>query len=151
MEMMAEGGFDGGDVLVGDADFVGERTEDGIGFVERGEGAVAKAFAVGFELFEDVEARTEFGLLAEKAVEVLADMGKFGLDFPEAGLALLDSTAAGFNGEPVGFHVGREFLEPGFETGALFFELDLFGGKFFEANDVALFLKVEGVDLVAEL
>ena len=55
LEMVTKGGFDGGDVLVGDADFVGERTEDGFGFVERGEGAGAETFAVRFKLPQDVE------------------------------------------------------------------------------------------------
>src|SRR5688572_10473109 len=148
--MVAERGFDGGNVLVRDADFVSKRAKDGIGFVERGKGAIAEAFAVRLELFEDVEARTKLSLLAEQAIKVLADLGLFSLNFAESGLALLDGAAAGFDGKLVGLDVGGEFLEPGFEAGALFIELDFFGGKLFESHDVALLLKVEGIDLVAE-
>jgi len=111
--MVAERGFDGGNVLVRDADFVSKRAKDGIGFVERGKGAIAEAFAVRLELFEDVEARTKLSLLAEQAIKVLADLGLFSLNFAESGLALLDGAAAGFDGKLVGLDVGGEFLEPG--------------------------------------
>lgn len=56
LEVDAEGGFDGEDVLVGDADAVGERTEDGLRLLEGGERAGAEAFVAGDELFEDAEA-----------------------------------------------------------------------------------------------
>lgn len=148
---MTEDGFDGEDVPgVGHADTIGEGAEGGVSGLEGGEGAAGEAFVTGFELFEQAEFGADFGLTPGETVEFLAGALEFLLEFAEAGLAFLDGAAFGDDAGFFGFDVGLELDEALFETGAFLFELEFFGGEFFEADDVGLFLEVEGGEFVAE-
>ena len=150
LQVMAEGGFDGGDVLVRHADFVGERAEDLFGVLQRGERAGAEALVFGLQLFQDVQAGAFFGLLLQAAIEVLAELGEFLLRF-RASRAWRSSTvprrvwASSFSASTF----AANSRQAGFKPGAFLFKLDFFGGKFFEADDVALFLQIQRVDFIA--
>ena len=58
LQVMAQGGLDGRDVLVGHANLVGQRAQHMLRLLERGERARAEAFMVGLQLFQDVQPRT---------------------------------------------------------------------------------------------
>src|ERR1043166_547959 len=72
------------------------------------------------------------------------------LDFAQALLPLFDRTALILRVELLRLHIGGELVQLRFEACPLLLELDLFGGKLFQANDIALLLQVEGGDFVAE-
>ena len=90
LEVMTEGGFDGGDVWVGDPNFVGQRAEDLVAVVQGGEGAGAEAFVFGLELIEDIQAGTFLGLLAQEVVELAGALLDLLLDLAQTLLAFLD-------------------------------------------------------------
>ena len=71
------------------------------------------------------------------------------LNVTQALLPLFDGAARGLGIQLLDFDGGRKFLEARLEAVALFLELNLFGGKFFETDHVALLLEVERVDLIA--
>jgi len=63
--------------------------------------------------------------------------------------SLLDGTTRGGDVQFFQLDAGGEFLQAQFQAGALDFELDFFGGKFFEPDDVALLLQIQRGDLIA--
>ena len=149
LKVLSERGFDGGDVLIGNADFVGERAQHVLGGLQHGQGAGAKAFVSFFELFEHAEAGPRFGLLTEKAVEFLRGLIDLLLQFAETLLAFFDRAAACLHAELFGLHIRGELGQPGFETDAFLLELNFLRRQFFQSNHVALLLEIEGIDLVA--
>ena len=68
LEMMAQGSFDGHDILIGHADLIRQRAEHVLGLLEGGERAGAEAFVAGLQLFEDVEPGTFLRLLLQHLV-----------------------------------------------------------------------------------
>ncbi len=90
LEVMAQGVLDGDHVGVWDADAVGEGAEGVVFLLECRERAGAEAFVVGLELFEDVEAGAEGGLLLGELVEFPGGLFQLGLEVFEALLLFLD-------------------------------------------------------------
>ncbi len=111
LEVMAQGGFDGDDVLIGHADLVRQRAEHGLGLLERGERAGAEAFVRFLKLLQHVEAGAFLGLVAEEAIELVRGEGKFLLDFAQALLAFLDGAALGLGVEFLGLDIRGELGE----------------------------------------
>ena len=149
LQVMAERGFDRGDVLVGDANLVGQGAEDLIFLAERGERSRSETFVLGLQLFQDVEPRSFLSLLSQEPVQLVRGPVNLVRQLAQPALPLLDAPAAGLGAELLGFHVRRKLLEPDLQMGPLLLELDLLGGQFFHAHDIALFLEVQGIDLIS--
>src|ERR1051326_2029393 len=113
-------------------DFVRKRTENVLRLLERRERASAKAFVVSLQLFEDVEARALLSLLFEHLVLLFAGNVEFIMNLSEPFLAFLDRAALGLSVQFLSFDVDRKFMQTRLEAGSLLFELNFFGGKFFE-------------------
>ena len=84
LEILAQRGFDGGDVLVGNADLVGQRTEHALALFQGREGPGPEALVLGVELFEDVEPGLLLGLLADELVEFVPGLLEFLLELAQA-------------------------------------------------------------------
>ena len=134
--------------MVGNADLVGQRTEHAPALFQGREGPGPEALVLGVELFEDVEPGLLLGLLADELVEFVPGRLEFLLKFAQTGLPFLDRAARGLDAELLRFDVDLEFREAGIEMRGLLLHLDLLGAELFQADDVALLLEVERVDLV---
>ena len=86
---------------------------------------------------------------AGEAEAVDGVLGDFLVQLPQSLLPLLDGPALGLDAEFFRFHVGGEFLQAKLEASAFLLELDFLGGKFFQPDNIALFLQIERVDFVA--
>ena len=64
-------------------------------------------------------------------------------------MPLFDRAALDLGVELLPLNVGGKLRQARFEARAFFLQLDLLGGEFFQADDIALFLEIESVDLVA--
>ena len=86
--MMAKRRLDRGDVLVGHSNLVGQRSQDGLGLLQRGQCAHAEAFVLRLQLLEQMEAGALFGLLMEKAVQLVPRLGDLLLNLAEPLLSM---------------------------------------------------------------
>src|SRR6266700_6845514 len=68
LQVVSEGALNRGNVLVSHANAIGQRSKNRLALLQGGESAGAKAFVLGIELFEQREARTGFGLTAQRRV-----------------------------------------------------------------------------------
>src|ERR1035437_6992686 len=148
--MMTERVFDGGDKLIWHANASPQRADDRARLAQRGDRAGIKTFVRTFKLLQHRQTRTLVGLLVQKFVLRGGRLLQFRLQLAQTILPLLDGTARG--GDVQFFHLDArgEFLQARFQTGALDFQLNFFGGKFFQPDDVALLLQIERGDLVAD-
>src|SRR5207302_126596 len=84
-----QGGLNGGDVLIGHADAVGERTQHGLALLEGRQRPGTEALMLGLQLFEDIEAGALGRLLAQNAFQFLAGLIDLLLELPQSLLPVL--------------------------------------------------------------
>ena len=106
LKVVAQGGFDGDDILVGDANLVREGAEDIGGGLERGQRAGAEAFVLGLQLFEDVETGALFGLAPQQFIELLRGFVQLQLNFAQTPLPVLHRAAMRLRAQNSGLDCG---------------------------------------------
>ena len=149
LEIVAQCIFHRGHKLIRHADAISQRANDRARLAQGRHGTRVETFVRTFELFEHMQTGTFFGLLLQKFILRLRRGVQFALQLAEAILPLLHGAARGGDVQFFQLHTDGKFLQAGFEPDALFFELNFFRGKFFEANQVPLLGKVQRRELIA--
>jgi len=150
LQVVAQRRFDRQDVGIGDLQAVGQRSQDMLALLERGEGTGSETLMLGGQLLQNPQLRALFGLLSQQRVAFLSRLNHLRLKSPQAQLALLQGHARSLDQNPFGLDLLGELHALHLQANPLLLELDLLRIELLQADHVALELERQLIDLVAD-
>jgi len=147
--MMPQGRLDGGDILVGHADAVHQRTQHMPGLPQSGQRSGAETLVVGLKLLQHMQARAFRRLLLQHLVLLARGALQFFPHLAQPLLPLLDRPALRLRAQLLRRHAGLELAQPDLQPPPLLFQLNLLGRQLLQPRQVALLLQIQRGDLIA--
>ena len=96
LQVIAQGRFNRGKILIGNTNPVGERTEHGLRLFEGGQRAGTESFMTSLQLLQHIQAGSFLRVLLQAGIQFLSDLIQFLSQLAQALLPFFDGPATGF-------------------------------------------------------